>query len=197
MKILKIKKQNFKEITKIAVQSIKEGKVIICPTDTVYGLLCDAKNKKTIQKLFKIKQRRPQKPIPIFVKDIRAAKKFAFIDKNQEIFLKKVWPGKVTVVLKQKGKLPKIFFGDKKTIGLRIPNYKIVNQLLSIINRPLTGTSANISGQPPSTKIKEVISQFKNQKFQPDLILDSGNLRPSKPSTVVDLTGKKIKILRK
>ncbi len=64
------------------------------------------------------------------------------------------------------------------------------------INKPLTGTSANISGQPTSHKIEEVLQQFKNQKYQPDLIVDAGNLPKSKPSKVIDLTGKKLKILR-
>jgi L-threonylcarbamoyladenylate synthase len=61
----------------------------------------------------------------------------------------------------------------------------------------LTGTSANISGKPASTKIKEVLRQLKKQKYKPDLIIDAGNLPKNRPSTVIDLTGKKPKILRK
>ena len=184
------------KIMKIVAKLIKEGKVIVCPTDTVYGLVCDATNQKAIQKLFQIKKRDLKKPIPIFVKDIKMARKFAIINKPKEEFLKKVWPGKVTVILKKKKGLAKIIFGEGKTIGLRIPKHKIINQLLSIINCPLTGTSANIASQPHSTKIKKIIKQFENKKLQPDLILDAGNLKPSKPSTVVDLTGSKLKILR-
>jgi len=66
-----------------------------------------------------------------------------------------------------------------------------------IINSPLTGTSANISNLPPSTKIKEVLKQFKNQKYQPDLVIDAGNLKKSRPSIVLDLTTSPTKILRK
>jgi len=197
MMVLRVFSKNFKEIIGKVIKSIKKGEVIVCPTDTVYGLLCDAKNKGAVERLLKIKSRPKGKPIPIFVKDIKMAKNLAFVNKNQENFLKKVWPGKTTFILKRKNKLPKILFGKKKTIGLRIPKYKLVNKLLKKLNRPLTGTSANISGQPPLTKIKEVINQFKNQEFQPDLILDAGNLKSSLPSTVIDLTGKKIKILRK
>jgi len=196
MSILKVNQRNLKTIVKITVKSIKQGEVVVCPTDTVYGLLADATNEKAIKKLLKIKKRRTQKPIPIFVKDLKMTKRLAQINKNQEKFLRKIWPGKVTTVLKRKNKLPKILFAERKTIGLRIPDYKIINQLLFIINRPLTGTSANISGKPPSTKIKEVISQFKNQKFQPDLIIDAGNLPKSKPSIVLDLTIWPPKILR-
>jgi len=195
MKILKIRGKNFKEIAKIVAKSTRKGKVVVCPTDTVYGLICDATNKKAVEKLFKIKKRTKRKPIPIFVKDLKMAKKFADIDKNQEKFLKKVWPGKIIVVLKRKNKLPKILFGRTKTIGLRIPNYEIINQLLMIINSPSTGTSANISGKPSSTKINEITSQFKSQKYQPDLIIDAGNLPKSKPSIIIDLTEFPPKIL--
>src|SRR4030042_4778590 len=102
MQILKLNWENFKEIVKIITQSIKEGKVIICPTDTVYGLIADATNKKAVNKIFKIKKRPRNKPIPVFVKDLKIAEKLAYINKNQGKFLKKVWPGKITIVLKRK-----------------------------------------------------------------------------------------------
>lgn len=199
VKILKLKPRNFEKIIRQVTRLIKRGEVIVCPTDTVYGLVCNATNKKAVEKLFKIKRRSLKKPVPIFVKDIKMAKKLAYIDKSQEKFLKEVWPGKVTLILKAKGKSQKVkVYGiDKKTIGLRIPNYKLINQLLLILNHPLTGTSANISGKPSSTKIKEIIKQFRNQKYQPDLIIDAGNLPESRPSTVIDLTGEKPKVLRK
>jgi len=180
---MEIIKPNLKK----AVKSIREGKVLVCPTDTVYGLVADATNEKAVEKIYKIKKRSREKPIPIFVKDIEMAKSLAKISPDQEKFLKKVWPGKITVVLQSK---------DKGTIGLRIPKYKFLLDLIKHIDRPLTGTSANISGKPPSTKIKEVISQFKSQKYQLDLILDAGNLPKSKPSTVLDLTKFPPKILR-
>jgi len=196
MTIFKIDQKNLKEIVKIAVKSIKQGKVIVCSTDTVYGLLADATNEKAVRKIFKIKKRKTQKPIPIFVKDVKTAKNLAYVNENQENFLKKVWPGKVTVVLRPKRKFPKGIGKPKKEIGLRIPNYKIINQLLLIINRPLTSTSANISGKPPSTKIKEILKQFKNQKYQPDLVISADTLPKSKPSTVLDLRIWPPKILR-
>lgn len=201
MEILKLNQKNFKETVKIATQSIKDGEVIVCPTDTVYGLICDATNKKAVERLFKIKKRPKGKPIPIFVKDIQMAKKIAIINTQQEKFLKKNWPGKITVILNRKNK-KQLYGVDKKTIGLRIPNYKLVNILLQKLNRPLTGTSANISRKPASNNIKEIINQFKNQPptkngwGQPDLVIDAGNLPKSKPSKVIDLTISPPKILR-
>jgi len=219
MEILKADPNKFKEKIRRLIKLIRNGKIIIFPTDTVYGLLGDATNEETVKKIFKIKKRARKKPIPIFVKDIRMAKRYAFISKKKENFLKMVWPGKVTAVLKRprtrtpkhndelaagqassvRGKKNKklIIYGvASNTIALRIPNYRLVNMLLEKINKPLTGTSANISGKPASTKIKEILRQFKNAKEKPDLVLNYGNLKFSLPSVVVDLTSKEIKILR-
>jgi len=195
MEILKLNSKNLKEINKKVVNLIKKGKVMAYPTDTVYGLICNAKNKKAVQKIFKIKRRSPKKPLPVFVKDIKMAKMLAKIDKNQEKFLKKVWPGKTTVVLeRRKGK--KIYGVDKKTIAIRIPEYKFLNDLLENINYPLAETSANISGELNPINIKEILGQFNDKKYQPDLIVDGGTLS-KKSSTVADLTKATPKILRK
>jgi L-threonylcarbamoyladenylate synthase len=180
------------------VKGLKRGKVILCPTDTVYGLVADSTNKRAVEKIFKIKNRPKNKPLPIFIRNLRMARELAEIDKEQERFLKKAWPGKVTAVLKKKTKKPnrRIYGVDRKTIALRIPNYKLVLDLIKKINRPLTGTSANISRKPPSTKVKEVLRQFKEEKYLPDLIINAGNLPKNKPSLVIDLTKEPPKILR-
>ena len=196
MKIIKINFSRYQQITSAVEIAIKQGKIIVCPTDTVYGLACDAANEKAVRRLFEIKNRPLNKSVPIFVKDIKMAKRMAFIDKRQEEFLRKYWPGRVTVVLKSRNKLPKSL-GAEKTIGLRIPNYKFINDVLKKVNRPLTGTSANISGQPASGDIKEVLRQFKNRRYKPDLVIDAGRLPKRKPSKIIDLIVYPPKILRK
>ncbi len=170
---------------KKAAKALKEGKVLICPTDTVYGLVCDYGNKKALERLFKIKKREKEKQVPVFVKDVEYAKKLVKVDKRQEELLKKVWPGQVTAVLKGK---------KGGTLGLRIPKYEFINELLKETSLPLTGTSANVSGNAPSTRFKEVVSQFEDLK--PDMAFDAGNLKESEPSTVIDLTICPPKILR-
>ena len=187
MRILKIRKQALNKIIKEAVRVIKDGQILVCPTDTIYGLICDATNKGAVKKLSQIKKRPKKKPIPIFVKDIKMAKRFTNISQEQEMFLKRVWPGQVTAVLQLKNK--------KGTVGIRIPNHKLVLALIKKLNRPLAESSVNISGRPPARSIKEILSQFKNNKHQPDLILDGGRLKSSKPSLVIDLT-QGFKILR-
>jgi L-threonylcarbamoyladenylate synthase len=202
MLILKTTKKNLNEIARITAKAIKQGRVVICPTDTVYGLVAAATNKKAVERIFKIKKRPKTHPLPVFVKDIKTAKKLAKIGKKDEKFLKKNWPGKVTVVLSRKKTKTKLYGLFNKTIALRIPKYKLVNDLLKKTNLPLTGTSANISGKPTSTKIQDILNQFtlrrgSGQKNKPDLIIDAGNLKKSKPSTIIDLTAPKHKILRK
>ncbi len=190
---------NSKYAVKIAIEHLERGQVIACPTDTVYGLIADATSNEAVEKVFEIKKRNKKKAIPIFVKDIKMAKKFAIMDKDMENFLQEIWPGKITVALKRKKNsgLSKALFGGKKTIGLRIPDYKLINQIVLKFGKPLTGTSANISGESPTTKIEKIFEYFEDEKVRPDLVLSAGNLPYSNPSTVVDFSKDKPKIIRK
>jgi len=195
MKVIKYSKINLKEI----IESIKKGEIIICPTDTIYGLVADAKNDKAVKKIFEIKKRQKKNPIPVFVKDVKMAKELAQIDRKKQEFLNKIWPGEITVVLKRRKncKLPGIIFGGKETIGLRIPKNNLIKNLLKETNRPLTGTSANLSGKEGSGSIEKVLRQFEKQKFQPDLAIDAGDLKKKKASTVIDFKKNIPRILRK
>jgi L-threonylcarbamoyladenylate synthase len=165
MQIIK-KNKNIKEI----VAALKNGAVLVLPTDTVYGLVCDATNKKATEKIFKIKKRPKSKPLPVFVKDIKMAKELAEITKDQEKILNKKWPGRYTFVLKRK-KGEKLYGVDKNTIALRIPKYKFLNDLFKKIDKPLVQTSVNISGQPSLNNIKEIVIYKKESQ----LILKDSN----------------------
>jgi len=195
MEILKLEREKLSELLVVVVRDLRKGKVIAIPTDTIYGLIADASNGKAVTKVFKIKKRPESKVFPVFVKDIKMAKKFAKIDKRQEEFLKKYWPGKVTVVLERKGR-KKIYGVEKKTIGLRIPDSKIINAIISKIKRPLVQTSVNISGQPSINDPEKISEIFLGKKFKPDLIIDDGPIKEGLRSTLVDLTGEELKILR-
>lgn len=209
MQIIKLNPQeiNQKQLN-LVIDYLKQGKVVLFPTDTVYGFLADATNKKAVKKIFKIKKRPLEKPLPLFVKDIKMAKVFAKICPQQEKFLKIIWSsgshfqknesskGKVTVILEGRKTKEKIYSTRKDTIALRIPCYQPLNLLLNQLDFPLAQTSANISGKPASGRIKEIIKEFKEQENQPDLIVNAGNLPHNKPSTIIDLTTIPPKILR-
>jgi len=185
-----------KENLSVVLNNLREGKIIICPTDTVYGLLCDAANEKAVGKIFEIKKRDKSKPLAVFVKDIKMAERFASINESQKKFLKKNWPGAVTVILKAKKGLAKLTYKNNK-IGLRVPDYGFLGLVLRDFGKPIAQTSANISGKPAVVKIKEVFDQFKSIDVKPDLMIDEGDLPKNKPSKVMDLTEGKIKTLRK
>jgi len=192
MEVIQAKKRNLKKI----IESLEKGMVLVCPTDTVYGLVCDAKNEKAVEKIFEIKQRERTKPLAVFVKNIAEAKKISFINENQHKFLKKNWPGQTTVVLKAKKGLCKLVYKEN-TIGIRIPDYYFANLILGEFKNPLAQTSANISGKEAQTKIKKIFEQFETAEIQPDVIINAGDLPENKPSEVVDFSQKTIKILRK
>jgi len=191
MKILQVAPESIA----IAVQELNKGKVVVCPTDTVYGLVADAQNEEAVSRVFQIKGREKDKALPVFVKDIEMAKELAHVSPEQENFLKEHWPGKVTVVLQSKHVLPKGLELDGN-IALRIPDYELINDILRELNHPITGTSANVSGEPSCVSAQEVIAQFQEREYQPDLVLDKGELPDSNPSTVVDITGETTSVIR-
>ncbi|MBI1866386.1 MAG: threonylcarbamoyl-AMP synthase [Candidatus Staskawiczbacteria bacterium] len=179
---------------KKALLTLKNGGVVVCPTDTVYGFLADATNKKAVDTIFKIKKRLRSKPLSIFVKDFKMAEEIAFISENQKKIIKKHWPGKHTFILKRKSDI-NLYGVQKDTIAIRIPKYKFLNNLLKKINTPLVQTSVNISGEPPLTKIEDIVKEFGRNKNI--FIINAGSLKKAKPSKIIDLTGKNKKVLRK
>jgi len=191
MKILSLKKVSQKEIKREVVSFLKKEKVVLFPTDTLYALLANVFSKKAIDKVYKIKKRKIKKPLPIFVKNIEMAKKVAEISPEQENFLKNFWPGRITVILKKKKNL-KIYGTEKESIGLRVPKYPLLNEILKEINFPLSGTSANLSGKKPKN-FKEILNQFEKEK--PDLAVFGGEIF-GKPSLILDLREKHPSILR-
>jgi len=194
MEILSLTSKNFQSTVETASRMVKKSGVIIAPTDTVYGIIADAQNENAVRRVYDIKKRDASKMLPIFVKNIAMAKKIAKIPAKQIAVLENNWPGKTTFILNRN--LDMKIFGVGKTVALRIPFYNFLNSLLETFNSPLTGTSANISGLPACGKIDDVIAQFQNQKNRPDLIINAGDLDPSKPSTIIDLTQPAPKIVR-
>ena len=167
MQIITENKKNIKEIT----TALKNGAVLVCPTDTIYGFLADATDKKAVDKIYKIKKRLKSKPLPVFVRDFKMAKELAETDEKQDKVLKSRWPGKYTFVLNRK-KGVKLYGIDKKTIALRLPKHKFLNSLLKEINGPLVQTSVNVSGEKALTKISDIIKQLNKLDI---LIINGGN----------------------
>jgi len=199
MKVVKVNPENLRESEEAIIEAAKimlAGGTVVFPTDTVYGLGCDATNEQAVKKIFKIKSRQDTKPLAVVVRDIEMAKKVAFIDKRLEKALNIIWPGAVTVILWRRHKLPAVLTAKEETIGLRVPDYKLMHLLSENMGRPFVATSANISGEQATNKIGEVLKHFEKNSFRPDLILDAGDLKCCEPSTVLDLSKEKPKIVR-
>lgn len=175
---------------------IQQGGVIAVPTDTCYGLSADVYNKKAVQRVFDIKQRYYRKPISIMVSDVDMMRPIAEINKTVEDLAKKYLPGRLTIVVPA---LSGITFQPgviNETIGFRIPDSPVNLAIVESYGKPLTTTSANISGQENSYSLQNLLQQFEGKKYQPDLILDGGDLSHNKPSTVIQVKGEEVFLLR-
>jgi L-threonylcarbamoyladenylate synthase len=199
MNIIKVDPENMRASLyglQKAAEFISRGGVVVVPTDTVYGLAADATNPQAVAKLFRIKKRPQTKPVPVIIRDMEMAKDMAYIDKRLEKILGILWPGAITVILQKKADLPELVTAGKRTIGLRLPDYKLLHFLMEAMGKPLTATSANVSGEAPSIDAEKVAGQFNKEFYRPDLILDAGKLKFSEPSTVLDLAAPEPKIIR-
>jgi len=196
MEIIRIDSKDNDSAVETTIRALKKGKVLACPTDTVYGLIADATNEEAVKRVFAIKGRSDQKPLSVFVRNIAMARKLAYITKAQESLLRKEWPGRFTAVLESRKVLSEVFEKEGK-IGLRMPDYEFLDVILKKINRPLIGTSANVSGESSCLSAKEVIAQFEKRKYRPDIVLNAGKLLKARPSRVIDITGDGYKVIRK
>ena len=176
---------------KVAIKKIKAGEIIVFPTDTVYGLGCDPYNKKTVSRLYEIKKREKTKPFPILGISKTELEKIAEFNTLERKIAEKFWPGQVTLILKIKDeKIRQSLCLDKK-IAVRVPKNQCVLSLLKEC-KLLVGTSANISGTTPFTDPNECDKNL----IKYDLLIDGGIISNQKESTIVEIVGDDIKILR-
>lgn len=187
-----------KHVTLNTIKILKQGGLVVFPSDTVYGLLVDATNKNAVKKLIAFKNRPPGKAISIFVSDFKMMKKYVEVSKEKEKLLTELLPGPFTIVLRSKQKVCHELESEKKTLGVRIPSFNSINQLVKLFNKPVTATSANLSGRSPHYSIESLLKELPQaKKSLIDLIVDQGKLPRNKTSTVLDLTRPKLKILRR
>lgn len=176
-----------------AVEELRRGNVIVYPTDTCYGLGADMTNIFAIEKIYRIKGRESHnKPFSMIIKDIEQLEKYALIDTQMREIINKNLPGPFTFIM-----LNLDYKNFKQpSIGIRIPDYPITLHLANRFHKPFATTSANITGAKPSYSVSELLKQMSHNQYLPDLILDAGTLPQNLPSTVVDLSDHKPRILR-
>ncbi|MCD6547683.1 MAG: threonylcarbamoyl-AMP synthase [Nanoarchaeota archaeon] len=183
---MEIVKPNKKGLEK-AVEILKKGGIIVYPTETAYAIGADITKKKALRRIYKLKKRPRNKPLTAIVSDINMAKEYCYLTKLEEEIVKKYMPGALTLIAKKKKKVPDEF--NKKNFGFRISSNKIARKLAKMLGKPITATSANISGE------KEVYDP-KKLKINADLLIDAGKLKRRKTSTIIKVVKGKIKVLR-
>ena len=168
-----------------AVKTLKSGGIIAIPTDTVYGIGADPFNPVAVQKLYTIKGRPEDKPIPLVLGSVEDVHK---VSQNLSPFfyhlIGKYWPGALTIVVEAKSLLPQLTAGGT-TVGLRIPNQPLLLKILQAFGGPLAITSANLSGQPAGTSPHEFGDKLAAKL---DFIVDDGKTPGPIPSTVYDIS---------
>jgi L-threonylcarbamoyladenylate synthase len=170
---------------------VGQGGLVIFPTDTVYGLGCDPFNEMAVERIFKAKGRN-SKPVPVLCSSLRKAIELVELSPRALELIRGRWPGALTLVAPVRRKVPSLLTQGTGNLGVRVPAHQESLKLISACGGWLTGTSANLSGQPSARTAQEAEIQLGDSV---DLILDGGPLS-GKESTVALVVGDKVTILR-
>ena len=174
-----------------AVSVLADGGVVLYPTDTVYGLGANIFDNHAVRRVFDIKKRSYLKPLSILVSDVGAIDLVAKVSLSQKKTISEYLPGPYTFILKKRTIVPRSVTGGLSNVGVRVPDSEIACRLASIF--PITTTSANLSDDEMLSRPKEILQQL---DCEVDLVIDVGELKSAKASSIIDLTGFKPKIIR-
>ncbi len=174
------------------IEIIKNGGIGVIPTDTMYGIVGDAMNKKTVERIYVVRKRTPTKPLIILISDISDLKMFNIkIDAELEKKLGKLWPNKVSIILPCKQKKFEYLHRGTNKLAFRLPKDKKLREFINATG-PIVAPSANTEGDKPSKNIKQAEKYF---GIGCDFYLDKRDM-PIVPSTVIELENGEIKLLR-
>ena len=193
-------KANIKDINNINVDDIvsllkNKSFVMAIPTDTVYALCCNALDKDAVSKIYSLKNRDKDKPISLFIKSVEELNKYIeqdISDRTKEL-LNKHWPGALTVVFKKKNNAFDYLTSNKDSIGIRIPDDRLLNEILNKIDFPLAQTSCNMSNEKELKNADEIYEKFGDKI---DLIIATEKDLDNKPSTIISIVDDNIQIIR-
>ncbi len=175
------------------VESLKQGGVIIYPTDTTYGIGCDIFNRKGVKKIFQIKQRDSRKPFSFICSDLAEISNYAQVSNFAFKIMKRHLPGAYTFVLEATKIVPDSLSTKQKTVGIRIPDSPICHAIVKELGHPLVTTSANISGEETPEDPHQIHEQLGKMV---DFVIDGG-ISINEASTVISLVGDQVEVLRK
>jgi L-threonylcarbamoyladenylate synthase len=173
---------------------LRQGGVIGYPTETIYGIGCNALNSVAVERIYQLKNRDRRKAMILIAGDtVQVSELVTSIPEAAEKLIENFWPGPLTIVFEASSRLKEFAFGKSKTIAIRIPDSVICLELLKETGFPIVSTSANISGAPASTSAEQVEKFFGDQL---EVIIDGGPSVDGVPSTVVDITKSPARVVR-
>jgi L-threonylcarbamoyladenylate synthase len=172
---------------------VRERRLLIFPTDTIYGLGCNAFHEEAIQRVYELKGRPPERPLSVHLGSVAEIERYAVISGRQWALIKRLLPGPYTVVLEASENAPPACISPEGKIGLRVPASRSFQMISEAAGRPLVGTSVNRSGEPPLTDVDEIIVQFGDDV---DLIIATDEPMSHASSAVIDLTAEPPRALR-
>ncbi|RLF48293.1 MAG: threonylcarbamoyl-AMP synthase [Thermoplasmata archaeon] len=173
---------------KKAIKILKEGKLVVYPTDTLYGLGADIFNEEAVKKVYEVKKRPLSMSLPIALASVDEIEEYAFMNNLAYKIAEEFMPGGITIILKKKRNIPDVVAKEK--IAIRVPDCEVAREIAK--NVPITATSANLHKRENPVTIEIAKKQLGNSIA---LYIDAGKL-PGIPSTIVDVSEGKIKILR-
>ncbi len=178
--------------------ALRRGAVVAMPTETAYGLIADSSNQKAVTKIYAIKGRKPDKPLPLICSSFFQVEKFFYLPNIMRELARRFWPGPLSLQLKiKKARGKKIAVPTwQGTLVVRVSADDTLRYLARRLGYPLTATSANVSGKGELYDSAAVVKQFSQRRVRPDIIWQAGKIPRRKPSTIVALQDGKLKILR-
>ena len=176
------------------VHVLEQGGIVIFPTETVYGIGANAYKEEAVRRIYEVKNRPDEKPLSIMVSGINEIEKYAVIQSDVERkIINNFMPGPITIILKKKLGVFDYISSGKDTVGIRIPDNKIVLEILKKLKFPIVAPSANISGMPSGIDLKDILKDFDGKV---DVCIDGGKAKIGEASTIVEVIDGKPVILR-
>lgn len=188
-----------KENLALIVGMLREGKVVVFPSETSYGLSCDAANQEAVNQIFAIKGRPSDKALLIVVSSVEMAKKYLEWNTAIDNLAKKYWPGPLTIVGKAtvNCRLALGALASDGNVAVRVTSYEPLVHLIDNLEEPVVSTSANVSGQEPLYKSKDIVDTFSSLSARPHAFYDVGDLPARASTTIVKVVKDEVEILRK
>lgn len=193
-KYIDMKESYNKNDLEYAANLIKNGELVLFPTETVYGIGADGLNENAVKNIFLAKGRKQDNPLILHVSSIEMIKKITeYITPLEMKLIETFFPGPLTIILKKNYLVPNIVTGNLDTVGIRMPENTIAHDLIELSNTPIAAPSANISGKPSGTNIEDIFEELNNKV---SCIIDGGDTLIGLESTVIRVINDEIHILR-